>query len=118
MINGDPRQNPFSPSFMTEINRRTDEALNSPQQGDRFEEFYTFWVYVLKVDDDGVLTWQGSGHPSGFPKEAYKGEFVRHESSEAFRKSFTSEGRGTYWVKLCDRDNDVSKFLQDMEVKV
>jgi hypothetical protein len=107
--------NPFAPSSMDRINQNTAEAFNNPQPGDRFEEFYTFWVYVLKVDSAGVLTWQGSGHPSGFPEGASYGKFVRYKSTDEFRESFFSDSSADYWVKLCDRGNDVSKFLISME---
>jgi len=107
--------NPFGSSYLSEIKRETSEAFNDPKAGDRFEEFYTCWVYVLKTDGGKILTWQGSGHPSGFPNVAHHGRFVEYESIESFQKAFSYGTTEGYFVKLCDRGNDISRFLLQME---
>lgn len=86
----------------------TMDALRNPQVGDRFHEMYSWWVYVVAVDADQVVTML-CGAPCTFPDDAE----MRVQTKAEFLKS------GTYpsmpdkpCAHLADRGNDVSGWVQ------
>jgi hypothetical protein len=87
----------------------TADAMDDPRAGDRFEEFYTFWMYVVAVNGDGsILVAQGSA-PITFP---YGAKFRRFETADDFRAAYSYKHFSDYWVCLADRDNDVTGWAQ------
>lgn len=87
----------------------TREALADLRSGDRFCEMYSWWVYVLLIDKGEIFAWIGSGHPSEFPDGSHNGEYKIFKSLEEFKAAL--EVNAAY---LCDRGNDVSKFIAPM----
>lgn len=51
-----------------EIQRRTADAFDDPQPGDRFHEMYSWWVYVVARDGDNVSTLSAAA-PCTFPDD-------------------------------------------------
>jgi hypothetical protein len=90
---------------------QTQKAFDSPAVGDRFHESYSFWVYVLAVNDDAIVTAQCSGHPWLFPEGL---TLKRYESIDEFKERFY-RGTPQSWVMLCDRGNDVQGWLEQLE---
>jgi len=88
---------------------KTHEAILNPRVGDRFEEFYTHWVYIVKVTRWSVWTMSASA-PCTFPQDA---KLIKR-SKKSFRKYFSYNSPNLvnkYWIKLCDRDNDIEGWL-------
>ncbi len=87
----------------------THEAMLNPRKGDRFQEFYSHWVYVVKVSKYSVWTMSASA-PCTFPKDGK----LEKRSREEFKKYYAYQSPNLpnkYWIKLCDRDNDVSGWV-------
>jgi hypothetical protein len=82
---------------------RTAEAFDAPRVGDRFQEMYTFWLYVVAIEPK-VVVLRGSA-PITFPDGA---ERVEYDTVEDFRKAYAYGSIPGYWVRLTDRDNDVT----------
>jgi hypothetical protein len=91
---------------IAQINANTIAAFAEPKVGDRFEEFCSYWVIVIKIDEGGILTYQ----KSGCSEEKLK----RYASGQEFRDAFSFSGRSQYWIKLYSRDYDVSQILLDL----
>jgi len=88
---------------------KTHEAILHPRIGDRFQEFYTHWVYVVKVTRWHVWTMSASA-PCTFPQDA---KLTKH-SKKSFRQYYSYQSPNLvdkYWINLCDRDNDVEGWL-------
>lgn len=93
-----------------EIVNNTHEAMLDPQVGDRFHEFFTHWVYVVKVTDKYIWTLAASA-PCEFPKD---GILIRSKKDE-FREYYSYKCASLpnkYWVDLCDRGKDVSGWFE------
>jgi hypothetical protein len=84
----------------------TSLAMDNPQVGDRFTEHYCFWMYVLESNGGSVTTIEASS-PCEFPKD---GE-IKKQSYSDFKKRFSYESIPGYWVRLVDRNNDVSGWM-------
>lgn len=84
----------------------TDEAMKNPRKGDRFHEFFTHWVYVIKVTKKFVWTMSASA-PCEFPKDAK----LEKRTREKFIDYYSYHGSSLYWVDLCDRGNNVEGWL-------
>ena len=85
----------------------THEAMATPAIGDRFHEMYSFWMYVVAVEGDTVTTMEASP-PCEFPKDAT----VRVQSVAEFQARFRYNSIDDYWIRLADRGNDVSGWLE------
>jgi hypothetical protein len=88
---------------------KTHEAMLNPCIGDRFQEMYSHWVYVIKVTRWSVWTMSASS-PCEFPKDGK----VEKRSKKKFRDYYSYKNpalANKYWVRLCDRNNDVEGWL-------
>lgn len=94
----------------SEMEKQTLEALDNPQVGDRFHEMFSFWVYVVAVDDNSVTTIEGSP-PVMFPDEGK----VRVQTEEKFKERFLYKTIPGAWITLADRGNDVEGWLENNE---
>jgi hypothetical protein len=88
-----------------QLNKDTIAAFADPQIGDRFEEFSTFWLIVVNVDEEGISTWQKPGNSNPFLKQ--------YASAQEFRDAFSFNGRSNYWIKLFSKNYDVSDLLKE-----
>lgn len=82
-------------------------AMADPQPGDRFTEFFSFWVYVVKRDGNTITTIEANS-PAILPQD---GE-IKVQTLEEFRERFHYQTRPGYWVRLVDRNNDVEGWLE------
>jgi hypothetical protein len=98
---------------MPELND-TAVAMADPRPGDRYHEMYSFWVYVLTVDD-GVTVIECGGHPSHIGDRGSLRRFVDHDQFRAAYQ-YKSDLPG-YWVRLSERDMAAlaEKFLPEIE---
>lgn len=80
----------------------TEAAFDNPKVGDRFHEFYTFWMYVVEVEPK-VIVRRGSA-PIRFPDGADR---VEYDSLEDFKRAYAYGSVPGYWVRLADHHNDV-----------
>lgn len=98
--------------FVPDLTRQTREAFDDPRPGDRFQEMYTFWLYVVDVGESSVTTMQCAA-PCTFPDDA---KVVVHATREEFRQEWkyggTSSVADHYTVYLADRDNNVSGWVE------
>jgi hypothetical protein len=78
-----------------EVKAATEAAFASPQVGDRFHEMYSFWMYVVDIEDDGHIV---TAHGHSFPHEA---EFRRFPSAVALREHWR-------YMLLASRGEDVT----------
>lgn len=86
--------------------KATAEAMDDPRIGDRFSEFYSFWLYVVDRDGDHITTMEASP-PCEFPKDAKLAKY----SLVDFRKRFAYGSIPGYSIRLVDRGNDVSGWI-------
>ncbi len=95
-----------------EMQEKTAEAMFNPQVGDRFHEFFSFWVYVLKRTDREITIMEASS-PCELPRDGriWKGTI------EQFRLRYAYKGILGYFVMLCDRGNDVTGWLEDEKIE-
>lgn len=87
----------------------THQAILNPRKGDRFHEFYCHWVYVVKVTKYSVWTMSASS-PCTFPEDAK----LEKRSRKDFRNFYSYKNpdlKNKYWIKLCDRNNDVDGWV-------
>jgi hypothetical protein len=88
-------------------------AMCQPAVGDRFQEFYSFWVYVVKVTRWSVWTAEASP-PCVFPEDA---KLIKR-SRKDFIKHFSYKSTNLpdkHWVTLCDRGNCVHDWYKFMK---
>ena len=81
----------------------TDAAIKDPRAGDRFHEMYAFWIYVVHVEGDTVVTMEASP-PCEFPKDGN----VVVQTREEFKLRLSYGVIPGYWVRLADRGNNVA----------
>lgn len=79
----------------------TIEALGDPRPGDRYHEMYSFWLYVVAVDGDAVVTLEACALCT-FPDDGKQKTQSRQEFRDRMMGQF-----GSPWVLLADRDNNV-----------
>ncbi len=91
---------------------RTAEAMRDPQVGDRYNEMCTFWVYVIHVERDLVVTMEGNG-PCRFPRDGK----VQEQSRSEFKRRFSYRNAEGYWVRLVDRGNNVVGWYNAQETR-
>ena len=84
--------------------RKTTAAFDSPAVGQRFTEMYSYWMYVVSVEDGRIVTLEGSP-PVTFPDTAQRREYA---SADEFRLRFAYKSIPGYWVSFVDADNDVT----------
>lgn len=87
--------------------RATDEAVNDPRPGDRYHEMFSFWLYVVAVDGDSVVTME-AWPPCEFPKDGK----LRIQTRAEFKQRLSYRTIPGYWVMLADRGNDVRGWSQ------
>lgn len=90
-----------------EERRATDEAVNDPRPGDRYHERFSFWLYVIAVDGDSVVTMEANP-PCEFPKDAK----LRIQTKAEFKQRLSYGAIPGYWVMLADRGNNVEGWRQ------
>jgi hypothetical protein len=90
--------------------RETHKAMDDPRPGDRYQEMYSFWMYVVAVRDDGAIIVAEGSSPVTFPQQA---TFRCFRDADAFRKhySYNSNVSG-YFVRLASRDENVTGWLE------
>jgi hypothetical protein len=88
----------------------TREAFADPQVGDRFQEMYSFWVFVVRVDGQHVTTLEASP-PCTVPDDGKLRHFATHEQ---YREAYRYGTNPGYWVRLADRGNDVSGWYEEL----
>jgi hypothetical protein len=88
----------------------THEAMMNPQVGDRFEEFFTYWMYVVKVTKKSVWTLSATA-PCTFPEDGKLEKRTRKEFIDHYSYNFPNLPN-KYWVKLRDRKNDVRGWVK------
>ena len=104
----------FENALIRKQNADTLEAMRDPRPGDRFHEMYSFYVYVVAVENDQVTTIEGSP-PCTFPNEGK----IKSLSREAFYKRFAyAHDSEKFWVTLANRGNDVSGWYAPAEAAV
>jgi hypothetical protein len=85
--------------------KETIEAINDPRVGDRFQEMYSFYLYVIAVNGNSVVTMEGSP-PVTFPDEGK----IKIQTKAEFKERLSS-GSG-FWVNLEGRNHDVTGWYQ------
>lgn len=90
-------------------------AMDNPQIGDRYQEMFSFWMFVVGREDDVITTLEAAA-PCSFPED---GKARRFDSLEAFREhwGYGTAGLG-YWVRLSGRGYDVGGWLDVAERKL
>jgi hypothetical protein len=83
--------------------RLTAEAFANPRVGDRFHEFFSYWVFVVAIEGDRVMVMTASS-PATLPDE---GEIKVFESHDAYRQHFAYRSMSGYSVTLAGRDTNV-----------
>ena len=89
---------------------RTLAAMKDPQPGDRFQEMFSFWVYVVHRGIDEVVTMEANP-PCTFPTDAE----TKHYTLKGFFDYFsygTESLKDRFWVDLCDRGNNVAGWYK------
>jgi len=79
-----------------------------PQVGDRFTEFYSFWVYVLKVTKKKVTVIEANS-PCVLPKDGKIWIGTRKE----FYWKYAYKSIPGFWVSLVDQENDVAGWIRE-----
>lgn len=78
----------------------TIEAFENPRPGMRFHEMYSYWVYILLISDEGLVTIRTfSGHPANPYRETSK--IRTFGSVQAFQAEFR-RNTGDYGLFYCD----------------
>jgi hypothetical protein len=91
-----------------QVNRATAAAFAEPRVGDRYTEMYSFWLFVVDVRGGMIETLEGNS-PCEFPQDGKRWIGPKEAFQERFAyKSPSLEGQ--YWLRLVDRDNDVSHW--------
>ena len=88
----------------------TIKALHSPLVGDLFCEMYSFWVHVLKVEDDRIYVMESYG------KKLPEGGKIVEFSRDDFVKHYSYNSIDGAWVKLVKRGVDVSGLYNNRQV--
>lgn len=85
-------------------------AFDDPQVGDRFQEFYSFWVYVVHVDGEYVAAVEASA-PCDLPKD---GKLRHFASRDAFRAAYAYGSIPGYSVALASRGAKVRGWYESL----
>ena len=90
----------------------TERAFASPTVGQRFHEMYSYWVYVVAVEDDGrIVTLEGTP-PVEFPDTALRWEYA---DADEFRARFAYKSIPGYSVSLYGDGHDVTGWAARTE---
>lgn len=83
-------------TFATEQDVLTEEHMNNPQEGDRFNEHYSFWVWVVGRQGNQVHTreFTAGTHKQNIPRD--------YGSVEEFKRRFSYEHISGYWIAYID----------------
>jgi len=82
------------------------QAFENPKIGDRFSEMFSFYVYVVGIEDGRVCILEGSS-PVTFPDTATRWE----GTDEDFRQRFSYAGGEGYSVDFLDGGHGVEGWL-------
>lgn len=86
---------------------KTKHAFKNPKVGDRFQEMYSYWVYVVAVHNEWVGIMEASP-PCELPKDGK----VSFMTKEDFREKYAyGHGNPGYSIRFCDHDNDVKGWV-------
>jgi hypothetical protein len=91
------------------LNIETYNAMHDPQEGDLFEEFYTHWVYIVKVTSRYIYTLSASA-PCEFPKDGQ----LHKRTKEQFLNYYSYQSQNQkdkFWIKLWSRGNNVKGWF-------
>lgn len=89
-----------------EKNPETAEAFANPRVGDRFHEMWSFWMYVVAINGDEVVT-MTLCPPGELPRD---GKVERYVTADQYRAAFQYKSMAGYWITLDSRDNDISWY--------
>jgi len=85
------------------------DALQNPKVGDSFHEMYSFWLFVVYVDDQFVITVEGSP-PVVFPEGGKFFKQSRKQFLTRFASSALPYSHSLPWVILCKQEERVSDW--------
>lgn len=83
--------------------KEIEQIMADPQAGDRFQEMYSFWGYVVHRDGDNVVIMTASP-PCTFPQDAK----VMKCTVAEMRTYFSYDSADGYWVTGAGRGHDVN----------
>lgn len=86
-------------------------AFNNPQVGDCFTEMYSFYMYVIGVEEDKIYVIEGNP-PCELPKDGILRVLTRKE----FKKHYGYGTQPGFWVTWVNGDNDVNGWLESKGV--
>jgi hypothetical protein len=80
----------------------TEQAKNNPKVGDRFSEMYSFWVYVLLVKENLVVTMESNHNKeSDWELKVY--------TTEGWKKEHSYGSIPGWSIAYCDNDENAAK---------
>lgn len=85
------------------MKKETVKAFAKPKPGMRFHEMYSFWMYILLVSPEGIVTVRTfSGHPKNPYRETNK--VITYGSIKEFQQAWTYSGSSElgYTIDYCD----------------
>jgi len=94
-------------TFPDPAREATHEAITHPRIGDRYTEMFAFWLYVIDVTGTHVTTLEANG-PCVLPEDGT----LRVQTRTEFAKRLSYGTIPDYWVRLVDRDNNVTGWLE------
>lgn len=91
---------------------KTHKAFCKPKKGDRFQEMYSCWMYVVKVTKKFVYVMTASA-PCTFPEDAELEKMTREQYKTRWQYGHSSRKKiPGYSYALCDRGNKVAGWLK------
>lgn len=83
------------------------DALRNPRVGDRYTEMFAFWLYVVGVVGETIITMEASP-PCTLPDD---GE-IKIQTRDELERRLAYGSIDGYWVRLVDRGNNVDGWLE------
>ena len=82
-------------------------AFNNPKVGDRFQEMYSYWVYVVAVHNEWVGIMEASP-PCELPEDGKVSFLTKEDFKEKYAYGGSTPG---YSVVFADHGNDVEGWV-------
>lgn len=95
--------------FLSSRDDATNKAFNNPQVGDLFSERYSFYLYIVHISPDGIISTLEGVAPVTFPDTA---ELREYEDSAALRSRFAYKSIDGYWISLVSQNNPVEEWYK------
>jgi len=83
------------------VKLRTPKNIRTLKKGDRFTEFYSYWLYIIKTTKKYIWTISAAA-PCEFPKDGEIKKMTRQEFVEKYG-----------WLYLVDRGNCVLGWIRN-----